>query len=101
MAWAYVQDNEGLTLDVYDRVTAELTAELGEIVPDGLIAHVAGMHGNGVRIIDVWESEAAWERFRDGQLAPAIAKVMGPDALEQEPPPLDSMDVHNFEVRGS
>src|SRR5205823_5605813 len=97
MAWASVQDNEGLTLDIYDRVTAEL----GDDPPAGLIVHTAGTHGNGVRIIDVWESEDAWTRFRDERLGPAVAKVVGPDAMAQGPPPVDAMEVHNMLVPGS
>ncbi len=49
MAWALVQDNAEVTLEQYDRVAAEI----GDDPADGLIVHVAGPHGGGVRIIDV------------------------------------------------
>ena len=32
-------------------------------VPPGLLLHVAGPTDEGYRIIEVWESEAAWLRF--------------------------------------
>ena|ERR671925_200897 len=45
--------------------------------PDGLVAHFGGPDPNGGwRVCDVWESEADWERFRDGTLGPA-AQEMG------------------------
>ena len=31
--------------------------------PEGLILHAAGRTDEGVRIIEVWESEEAWHRF--------------------------------------
>jgi hypothetical protein len=96
VAWAYVQDAEGFTLDDYDRVTAEL----GDDPPEGLIVHVAGEHGGKVRIIDVWESQDAFLRFQEERLGPAIAKVMGPDAMAQGPPPTEPLEVHNM-MRGS
>ena len=37
----------------------------------GLILHAAGRTEEGFRIIEVWESEDAWRRFRDGPLADA------------------------------
>ena len=48
-----------------------------------LILHVAGPTDEGVRTIDVWESEAAWQRFRAERLTPAIA-VLG-SALRLQP----------------
>ena len=40
--------------------------------PNGLLLHVAGPTDEGFRIIEVWESEAAWRAFavdRDAALA--------------------------------
>lgn len=92
MAWAYVQDNPG-TLEQYDQV-AEL---LGDDVPEGLILHVAGAHGDGVfRVIDVWESEEAFMRFRESRLRSAVEQVFGPEAMAQGPPELDPLPVHNM-----
>lgn len=36
--------------------------------PEGLLVHVAGPTDEGFRVIDVWESQATWERFRDDRL---------------------------------
>lgn len=36
--------------------------------PEGLLLHAAGPTDEGFRIIGVWESEAAWDRFREDRL---------------------------------
>ena len=41
---------------------------LVEPTPEGLILHAAGKTDEGYRTVDVWESEAAWERFRRERL---------------------------------
>jgi hypothetical protein len=46
--------------------------------PEGLIAHTAARtEGGGVRIVDVWESAEAYQRFRDERLMPAVRDVVG------------------------
>jgi hypothetical protein len=92
MAFAYVQDTVDLKWEDYERVDAEL----GSTAPDGLIVHVAGPHGGGVRIIDVWESEEAFERFREERLVPAVTRVVGEQQVAQGPPPnREVLDVQN------
>ena len=34
-----------------------------ERLPQGLLLHIAGPTDEGIRIIEVWESEAAWRQF--------------------------------------
>lgn len=77
MAYAYVQDVAS-SWDQYEHVAAALV----DPPPDGLLVHVAGPTDEGVRIIDVWESEEAWESFRAERLAPAIAALGGPSRPE-------------------
>jgi hypothetical protein len=36
-------------------------------MPEGLLFHAAGPTDEGFRVIDVWESQADWEHFRDRQ----------------------------------
>jgi hypothetical protein len=73
VTYAYVQDVAS-SWEQYEQVTASLV----DPPPSGLLVHVAGPTDEGVRIIDVWESEADWERFRAERLAPAIAALGGP-----------------------
>jgi hypothetical protein len=44
-------------------------------IPDGLVLHAAGPTDEGFRIIAVWESEEAWERFRADRLGTDVENV--------------------------
>lgn len=70
--YAYVQD-VAERWETYER----LAAALGDDVPDGLIVHAAGPTDLGFRIIELWESQAAWERFREERLRPAVRRIAG------------------------
>jgi hypothetical protein len=73
VTYALVQDVAS-TWEQYERVTAPLVKPL----PDGLILHIAGPTDEGFRVIDVWETKEAWERFQAERVAPAIAALGGP-----------------------
>ncbi len=73
MAVAIVQDFVGGSQDRYDAVFRELG--LDRQPAEGLILHLAGPAEGGWRVIDVWESEEAFERFRRERLMPAIQAV--------------------------
>jgi hypothetical protein len=73
MAYAFVQDIAA-SWQQYELIAATTV----DPVPGGLILHVAGPTAEGFRVIDVWESEDAWQRFRAERLAPAIAALGGP-----------------------
>jgi hypothetical protein len=75
--YAFVQD-VAVTWEQYERVAAPTV----EPVPDGLILRVAGPTDDGVRIIDIWQTKEAWERFQVERLAPALAALGGPAAVE-------------------
>jgi hypothetical protein len=53
MAWADVETIEGVDLEAYDKVRAELGDEPGALL------HVARRFEGKLRIIEVWESEQA------------------------------------------
>jgi hypothetical protein len=89
MAWGFIGELP-ISREQYDQVNAEIQED-----PEGLILHTAAEHGDGIRIIDVWESEAAYRRFEEETLMPAMQRA-GLDAPEGEPPPLDSYDLHNL-----
>jgi hypothetical protein len=73
MTYACVQDIAS-SWEQYERITAAIV----EPTPSGLILHLAGPTDEGFRIIDVWDNEGAWQRFRAERLAPAIAALGGP-----------------------
>jgi len=55
---------------------------------EGLLVHVAGEGPNGFRVVDVWESEEAFQRF--GEKLMPITKALG---IEAQP---DVYPVHTF-----
>ena len=73
MSYAFVEDIAA-SWEHYELFAAALEGS----VPDGLLLHAAGPTEEGFRIIGVWESEAAWQRFRAERLgfdAEAVAEV--------------------------
>lgn len=60
MSYAVVED-VAASWESYER----FAVDLGRSRPEGLILHAAGRTDEGVRIIEVWESEEAWHRFAE------------------------------------
>jgi hypothetical protein len=60
-----------------------------------LISHVAGPGPNGWTVIDVWESEAAFQAFVETRLGAALAEATGgqPPAIEPVVIPVHNMDI--------
>jgi hypothetical protein len=58
-------------MDVY-RLIRE---ELGEVPPPGLVVHVVEEIPQGLRYLDVWETEAQHRTFVEERLHPAVHKA--------------------------
>ncbi|MDX6556452.1 MAG: hypothetical protein QOD86_2647 [Miltoncostaeaceae bacterium] len=79
MAIALMVDNPEGSQEIYDRVREVLGVDTA---PAGGILHVAGPSPNGGwRVIEVWESQEACQRFVTERLLPAFEAVGAP------PPP--------------
>ena len=91
MALTVLYQIPGLTQDQYDKIIEELQA--GDITAPGRIVHVAGPMEGGWQVVDVFESQAAFEQFVGGRLAPVMQK------LGIAPPPIALSPVHNM-LRG-
>lgn len=61
-------------------------SEIGEEAAEGLVVHLVVKSEGGLRHIGVWDSQADWERFRDGQVRPAVGKVLTAGGFSQLPP---------------
>lgn len=73
MAIAVLMEFPAGTMEQYDAVIEEMN--LGGKPTQGGIFHVAGpMEGGGIRIVDVWESQEAMERFTREQIGPITQK---------------------------
>jgi hypothetical protein len=66
-----------------------LSAAAGSVEnpPEGLIVHTATETAGGVRVVDVWESQAQFEKFRDDRLMASLQKVAAERGLEVSGPP--------------
>ena len=64
----------GGTKELYEGVNSEMGVHPSNL-PDGLVAHYASITPEGIRIFDVWESEAAWNKFAQERLGPAVTKL--------------------------
>jgi hypothetical protein len=86
----------GFTADVYDQIN-DIVNPPGN-PPQGLIFHCAGpTPGGGWRIVDVWDERASFDRFFESQAQPAMAQILGEEALQAGPEPsIESWPVHNY-----
>ena len=60
----------------------QVLAVVGEETPPGCIVHTVSEVGEGVRVVDVWESQQHIDDYFQAKLGPAFAQV----GLEAEPP---------------
>jgi len=67
MEWA------GVTQDQYNQVMR--TLDLDKKPPAGGIFHVAGFTAGTLRVLDIWESQQAFEKFQKDRLAEAVQKA--------------------------
>ena len=65
----------GVTTTRYDQLT-EILGIGGEVdAPDGLVSHVCGVTGDGILLVNVWDSEESMGRFYDERLAAALREA--------------------------
>ena len=92
----WIEFGPGMGAEQYDAVNSAVNPPGSP--PEGLIFHQAGQSPDGTwRIIDVWESRGAFDRFFEGKVQPRLAEVIGEEAMAQgEPPKITSWQVHNY-----
>jgi quinol monooxygenase YgiN len=90
---------EGVSLEMLDQVTDEMGADSNP--PDGILFHVHFEQDGRTRIIDVWESQEAYEAFRAERLMPAMQAVAQRQGMDAPPaqPEESILSVHRL-VRG-
>jgi heme-degrading monooxygenase HmoA len=79
----------GGTQEIYEAVTAKVMP--GDALPAGCQVHIAGPVNDGWRVITVWDSEEAFNRFREETLIPAIREVGGDVAPNIEASPVHKL----------
>ena len=72
----------------FPAVTQQLYHQVGARLPkgppDGILYHACGPVAGGWRIVDVWESAEAFDRFIDGTFLPAMRAQGGPEPSRRE-----------------
>jgi hypothetical protein len=90
MAVVIVHQGPTLTQEKYDEVVRRFTGGRGRMESPsdwpvgGLLVHAAGQGEQGFRVVDVWESEEASQRFGD-VLIPILQEIGVTDEPEVYP----------------
>jgi hypothetical protein len=74
MAYCQIVENPDATREQFEQVGAHLRAT-GPFPPDGQRLLLAGPAEPGWRVISVWDSQQAIERFNTERLAPALREA--------------------------
>src|SRR4029450_12781313 len=83
----------GTTTDQYDQVNEKMDVENNP--PDGLIIHTCAKAGDGLRLVDVWDSQGAYEKCAEERLGAAVAEVIGTPPEGEEGPDPEFVELHN------
>ncbi|HWL34594.1 MAG TPA: hypothetical protein VNQ77_00235 [Frankiaceae bacterium] len=84
-----------LSMTAPDRTSYEAVMDLLDLddnPPSGLVVHTASQTADGVRVLDVWETQADLDTFFETRLGKAIAEV------GMEPPPPDITETFNVYI---
>ena len=76
MSYAFIQD---IPADAY--TYGQVRARMGDTPPAGLVSHVVYEREEGLRFVDVWESEEAWRAFHDSTLMPILSSVFADNGI--------------------
>jgi hypothetical protein len=90
MAVEVQQVFEGVTLGHYDQLLAEAGYRPKGPGAPGCIFHHAVKTDSGFRVVDVWESQEAFDKFAQERLGP-LAQEFG-----LAPPSVSIAEVHNY-----
>ena len=91
MAVAVEMNFKGATLDQYDQVAALMGHTPGGPTPPHAISHWVAQTNDGIRVVDVWDSQAEYEKFAQEQIGPYAAQAGFPGA-----PEVTFTEVHNY-----
>lgn len=95
MAWCLILKFPGGDAGKYDAVMKEMRMTNDPATwPKGCISHVAGEADGTLCVVDVWDSAADFETFRNSRLQPALDKVGSNEGTLSQPQAM-SFTVHN------
>lgn len=88
MPYGFIHD-----VPIDENMYRQIKAKLGDDVPKGLLCHVAFRREGGLRYVDVWETQADWERFRDAHVHPAVGEILGAMGIPHDHSMVSSQDI--------
>lgn len=96
MTYAWVQDVP-ITAEVYDRIKAQILEKTGGNPPQGLVLHLVQQLPDGLRYVDVWESQEICDQFTEEMLHPIVRSVLEASGrpMPQTEPPRNPIDVYD------
>ena len=96
MAVAIEMNFKGGTLEQYDEVLKLMGLDNPDApAPDGAIFHWAAATGDGLRVVDVWETREQFDKFAQEQIGP-----LSQQAGFSGPPEMQFFEVHNYFTPG-
>jgi hypothetical protein len=95
VAVAVEMNFRGATLAQYDQILVKMGLTPGGSGPPGAISHWVAGTDDGIRVVDVWETREAFDRFAQEQIGPFSAEV----GLTSQPE-TRFYDVHNHLTPG-
>ena len=93
MAYGVITDVPA-PIEMYDAIHAELKRRAGDSV-DGLLVHIGRPTSTGFQVVEIWETEEAFQRYMRELIGPVMAELSGGQA-----PPDGQPGPEEFEVRG-
>lgn len=92
MAVAIEMNFKGATLSQYDQVMQKMgLASASSEPPEGALFHWVAETADGIKVVDVWESDEQYDRFAAEQIGPITQEVGIP-----APPEMTRHQVHNY-----
>ena len=87
MAVVMIQEQpEMFRTEMYDAVNQRLGVQNDP--PAGLLAHTLGQDESGTwRVVDIWESREAHDRFTEERLRPALVEMMRENGMDPDAVP--------------
>jgi hypothetical protein len=82
-----IYDVTGGTAEQYDQVSEQM----GDSRPEGAHVHIAGITGEGIKVIEVWDSQEHIDRYMESGLGQEMEKAELPE------PKITQFEVRSFD----
>ena len=76
---------EGTTLEFLDEITQQMGVEADP--PAGLVVHTHFADHGHVQVVDVWDSQEAFEQFQETRLMPTMQRVAAEHGMDMSQAP--------------